>query len=372
MSDRSPKSWRSAQLSAEELEAQRAARRERRSKNDQPVEPSELERAQDQAELSDDSPESPWRALKASRASREGEPSSWREARLSDEEVTLRDEERALRAGRRAEERAERRERATRDWERSSARRGGHKAAQDQEREEGESSAQGEPEPRRAQRSKKRARSAPQRESVTEQGKQQGKEQGKEQARGKRGRRRRPAVDGEWLKQAGLRYLGRFAASEAQFRRVMSRKIKSAEERVSEDPAEHLRWVDEAVEYAKLYGGINDEQLSRSLLNSMRRQGLSTAMIRQKLRQKGLSAEQVKLAFEEREEERDPQLDQLASAARAARKRRLGPWGPSGLDYPARQKQLAALARRGFSFGIAKRVLEAPLEQAEEWAESLS
>jgi regulatory protein len=150
----------------------------------------------------------------------------------------------------------------------------------------------------------------------------------------------------------------------------MKRKIKEAETRESDDPVDHERWVEEAVAFAYRYGGLNDAALATSLLKGMRRQGLSSAMIRQKLKRKGLSDEQIRLAFEEREEALDPQLDQLSSAARAARKRRLGPWGPSGLDYPARQKQLAALARRGFSFGVAQRVLSASLEEAEAWADT--
>ncbi|MBM4292621.1 MAG: hypothetical protein FJ138_15375, partial [Deltaproteobacteria bacterium] len=187
-------------------------------------------------------------------------------------------------------------------------------------------------------------------------------------ARPPRERRARPPIDGAWLRDSCLRYLGRFSSSEANLRRVLKQKLRDAESLASDDPHEHARWINEAVEYARAAGGVNDDALARALLAAYRRQGLAAAMIKQKLSLKGLPADAVKRAFEEREEDVDPQEDQLRSAARAAQKRRLGPWGPQGLDYPARQKQLAALARKGFSFDVSKRVLEAPLEQAEAWA----
>lgn len=346
-----PQSWRSARLSAEELAQRKEERKKELKKEGQegrhlggPVssgeEPSSLTQGTEAEE-----PLLPWRAQATE--PEEVSPPSWRAAQLSPEDTREREEQRSLRAGERAEKRAAKREKATRDWEQAQAQRARSKgtSAQNARRE-----ARSNP-PHPDERSGQETQTAPRKEKR---------------------RRERPPVDGAWLKEAGLRYLGRFAASEAHFRRVMGRKIREAETRASEDPAEHARWVDGAVQYAYQYGGLNDEQLARSLMNSMRRQGLSTAMIRQKLRLKGLDDQQVRRAFEEREEERDPELDQLASASRAARKKRLGPWGPSGLDYPARQKQLAALARRGFSFGVAKRVLEAELVQAEEWANSLN
>ena len=68
--------------------------------------------------------------------------------------------------------------------------------------------------------------------------------------------------------------------------------------------------------------------------------------------------------YDPREGEVDPTLH---AAARAAKKARIGPWGPDDVDYPTRQKQLAKLARRGFSYQVAQRVLRADLEEAEQW-----
>lgn len=340
-------SWRKAQLSSEDLaqkHEQRRLKKEKSSEQNQTmkISPSSFESTDTL----------PWQA---STDEAKEPPKSWREAQLSSTEVQLRDEARALRAGEKAEKRATKRSQAILDWE----------CAQERRTQERQSGTSGQtPVQSQSPKARQKKRQSSQTETPVSSPQQQ-EPQSKRQ-------RQRPPINAQWVRDAGLRYLGRFSASEAHFRRVLTRKIKEADSRVTEDPHEHTRWIDEAVQYAYQYGGLNDEQFARSLIHSMRKQGLSTAMIKQKLRYKGLEELQIKRAFEEREEERNPELDQLASAARIARKKKLGPWGVSGLDYPARQKQLAVLARRGFSFGIAKRVLEADFDTAEEWANMLN
>ena len=145
-------------------------------------------------------------------------------------------------------------------------------------------------------------------------------------------------------------------------------KIKRAESRVSEDPQDHALWVEAAVEEGKSFGAINDEKLALGLARSLRRRGLARGAARQKMRQKKLGVSHIESALNEvyavREGEVDPTLN---AAARAAKKKRIGPWGPEQIDYQAKQKQLAKLARRGFSYSVAKKVLNASLEEAEVW-----
>ena len=195
-------------------------------------------------------------------------------------------------------------------------------------------------------------------------------ERGKESKRGKFRRERAP-INGEWLKNAGLRYLARFNASEAHFRNVLFNKIKQADSRVSEDRSIHQSWVEEAVCFAKEYGGLDDERLAMGFARSLKRRGLSRGAAQLKMRVKKLEAKHIEQALVASytvatEDEIDPHL---YAAARAAKKKRLGPWGPSDIDYPTLQKQLAKLARRGFSYQIAQQVLKASLEEAEEWIE---
>jgi len=50
---------------------------------------------------------------------------------------------------------------------------------------------------------------------------------------------------------------------------------------------------------------------------------------------------------------------ELAAAARLARKRRLGPWRAAEGRREARERDLAALARAGFSYDVALAVIDA-------------
>ena len=105
------------------------------------------------------------------------------------------------------------------------------------------------------------------------------------------------------------------------------------------------------------------------LARSLKRRGLARGAARLKMRQKKLGADQIEAALTANytvtaESDVDPSL---FAAARAAKKKRIGPWGPTEVDYPTLQKQLAKLARRGFSYSIAQRVLKASLDEAEDW-----
>ena len=61
---------------------------------------------------------------------------------------------------------------------------------------------------------------------------------------------------------------------------------------------------------------------------------------------------------------------ELEAAAALARRRRLGPYASEEKRRDARQKHLASLARNGFSFDIARRVIDAAT--VEELLEMLS
>lgn len=185
----------------------------------------------------------------------------------------------------------------------------------------------------------------------------------------KRQSKPRPPIDEQWIRNAGLRYLGRFSASEKHFRVILSQKINRADRCVSDDPLTHQEWIESAVKIATEYGLLDDEKLALGLANSHKRRGLARYATRQKLKQKKLSEAHIEAALETCYTFQDHhQVDpHLFAAARAARKKRIGPWGPDVLDYPTFQKQIAKLARRGFSYAIAKKVLKASLEEAESW-----
>ncbi len=178
---------------------------------------------------------------------------------------------------------------------------------------------------------------------------------------------RPPKLDVASLEKAAFQHLQRYAATSEQLRRVLTRRLQRAIYR-TEDPddrpdAEQVT-ADIAAVVARMaeLGMVDDRKLAFSLARELMRTGGSVPLVRMKLRAKGVPSdvldEAIAAALEaSREVGVDPQF---ASAAAYARRRRLGPFRRSPEERSERrQKDLAALARRGFSYGVAKRVIDA-------------
>lgn len=159
-------------------------------------------------------------------------------------------------------------------------------------------------------------------------------------------------VSEDALREAALRYLDKQDASVEQVRRILRRRIfkyaTEATRLAAYDRAEQIlqRLVEARV--------LDDERYARGYAESLRRRGASKPKLLSKLKARGLSEESVGGALEGLSG--DEELSDEGAAATYARKRRLRE--RYNLDDPKeRQKALAALARQGFSFDVARRVL---------------
>lgn len=157
------------------------------------------------------------------------------------------------------------------------------------------------------------------------------------------------------LEQAALRYLNRYDASVEQLRRVLFRYVaRSAQGDERARAEQDVRALLERYQASRL---LDDARYAEALARGLRARGSSARGIVQKLRARGVAPELAAEALErlttKRGEGEDPEL----VAARAyARKRRLST--RYDLSQPSeRQKALAALARKGFSFSIAQQAL---------------
>lgn len=175
-----------------------------------------------------------------------------------------------------------------------------------------------------------------------------------------RAQRRPPRqVTPAYLERAALAYLERYASSVENLRRVLLRKVANRCRLRGEDPAPFREAVDAVVARAVAGSLVDDERYAQGRVASLRRRGGSARLITAKLGAKGLGRGAIEAALAE-----DPE-DDLAAATALARRRKLGPFRP-GERAPFRDKDLAALARAGFGFGVARQVVdaEAPDEDA--------
>ncbi|MCC6597931.1 MAG: RecX family transcriptional regulator [Alphaproteobacteria bacterium] len=193
--------------------------------------------------------------------------------------------------------------------------------------------------------------------------------QGKQGARDKRGpdkNARKPPkkITESYLHNAGLYYLQRFAASSAQFRRIMLRKVKrSCDFHNDQDPAHCAALVDALVIKFEKAGLLGDQIYTRGAVTSLRRRGKSKRHILGRLKTKGIEPALAleELTLHDNEHFNDPALAEHQAALAHARKKKLGPFRISDKMTP--EKELASMARAGFSYETARSVLNLDAEE---------
>ncbi len=166
----------------------------------------------------------------------------------------------------------------------------------------------------------------------------------------------------QYLENAALYYLQRHATSVSNFRLVMKRKIDRSCRFFQSDPAPFYEMVENLAERYIRAGILNDQQFAEAKTSTLRRQGRSRQAITAKLRVKGLSVEEIEQALQKADTEHESYSDidaEMAAALKLAKRKKLGPYRiATDIDIKERQKEMAVMARAGFSFDIARRVLD--------------
>jgi regulatory protein len=183
------------------------------------------------------------------------------------------------------------------------------------------------------------------------------------EAKPKRAGRRAPAkVSARSLENAALHYLERFSTSSEGLRRVLLRRVQRSAHFHGTDAAEASGWVDAVIEKMQAKGFLNDRLFAEGRTRTLLAQGVPLRAIRMRLREKGvvddIAADVLALVAED-----NGDVD-VAAAVALAKRRRLGPFR-AGAERPARRdKDLAALARAGFGYDVARRVVDAASPEA--------
>ena len=173
----------------------------------------------------------------------------------------------------------------------------------------------------------------------------------------KRRRQRKPLrAEAEPLRRWALWYLDRYPASVGHLRRLMARKIETSA-RVHGTDREAGRDAAEALLAELVRAGVLDDRgYARQTAGALHRRGLSRRAIAARLKVKGLGEEEIRDALEQLAEESDD--PDLAAALRYIRRRRLGPYRPEEERTERRDRDLAALARQGFGYELARKVID--------------
>jgi len=156
-------------------------------------------------------------------------------------------------------------------------------------------------------------------------------------------------IGSDLLERWALHYLGRYASSAENLRRMLMRRVRR---RSSEAVPETAALIDALVERYRGSGLLDDAGYAAAQVQSLRRRGESARAIRARLAAKGVSTADLANAISGLgDASHDPDL---TAACAFARRRRLGPFRMGAVDLV---RDRGAFARAGFSRRVAEAVL---------------
>lgn len=158
------------------------------------------------------------------------------------------------------------------------------------------------------------------------------------------------------LENAALYYLQRYASSAENLRRVLMRRVERSARAHDTDREEGAGFVDGIIQRYREARLLDDGAYAAMRVATLRRRGSSARAIRANLMAKGVNAEDIDRAL--KEDAAETPMAELHAACAYARRRRLGPWRTMERDE-RRERDLAALARQGYSSDTARRVINA-------------
>lgn len=159
------------------------------------------------------------------------------------------------------------------------------------------------------------------------------------------------------LDNAALYYLGRYATSSQNLRRVLVRRVARAAKHHDTDIEACTLMVDQLITRYLEAGLLDDVLYARTQGASLNRRGKSLRVIRGWLAQRGVDPDIIDDAIKALS--REVGEPDLAAAIAYARRRRFGPFRQKDKTPQQQDKELAAFARAGFSYGLARRIVQA-------------
>lgn len=179
--------------------------------------------------------------------------------------------------------------------------------------------------------------------------------------KGKQGRKEfKPPkkISERYLYNSGLAYLQRFPASSMHFRSVMMRKInKSCRHHTDQDMGQCAEMLETLITKFQELALLDDTAYLRGMIVSLRKRGLSSAQIYNKLQQKGYKQGDIEIELKkhDQDEYNTEHGGDIHAALIFARKKKLGPFDILKKRDP--EKSLATMARAGYSYDVAKKTL---------------
>jgi regulatory protein len=139
----------------------------------------------------------------------------------------------------------------------------------------------------------------------------------------------------------------------------LERRVLRSARHHGTDAAEGRALIVDLIERYRRSGLLDDAAFAQARAQTLHQRGVSVRAIKARLTEKGVSGPEIDAALRALAEDTDADTTpDLEAARRTARRRRLGPWRNGDERDARREKDLAALARAGFSYAVAKAVID--------------
>ncbi len=168
------------------------------------------------------------------------------------------------------------------------------------------------------------------------------------------------------LENKAVHYLARYASTARRLETVLTRFGRR--KLPDEDKKRMAALIARKVEECRERGYVDDEEFAKTRSARLRKQGVSLAGIRRKLAERGVEKDVIDRILDTMD---DSDAAKMKAAAIHARRRRLGPYARrEKLREGWQNRHLGSFARAGFSYDVARRILE--FEDAESFEAWLS
>ena len=167
-------------------------------------------------------------------------------------------------------------------------------------------------------------------------------------------------VTAKYLQNAAAFYLERYPTTAEGLRRVLTRRVRRAE-MLDAPVVDNVKQVIDAIVARFVDAGvIDDKAFAQTKARALHRRGTSTSLMRRKLQMAGVDGATLDKAMVGLDEElhADPRRREWTAAVALARRRRLGPFRLKERKEH-RARDLAAMARGGFDYQLARKVIDA-------------
>lgn len=155
------------------------------------------------------------------------------------------------------------------------------------------------------------------------------------------------------LRFAALRYVERYPSTQVSLTRTLKRKVQTWARKTEEPPPlEAPSWIATIVAEIVGRGFVDDRRLAEAKTASLQRKGKSKRAVQATLRAKGVG---------------ETMIDEVIAASGGsdedaawvlAKKKKLGPYRAAEDRREKRDKDMAVLGRAGFSFWLARTIVE--------------